>query len=376
MNFTVSFPGLGINNIEISRKAFTLFGIDVYWYGLLIAFAVLLTLFLAVRQSKPFGLSQDDVLDTYLVLLPMIIIFARLYYVVFSWHEYSDNLLSIFDTRRGGLAFYGGVIGGILAILGVSYYKGKKLLNMLDFFAVYLPLGQAIGRWGNFFNQEAFGTNTTLPWGMISNGTTQYLFNLGDPSLNPTQPVHPTFLYEFLGNLLIFALLLFIRKRSTFQFETGAWYLLTYGALRFFVESIRTDALFIGHTGIRVSMLLSAIMVICALVYLAYGYRAVGRDTLPAALVKDWDSLTPRGEARRLALQEAALTDEEKKEIVEEEKATEEKAEAEEAEHEGAVSDKPASEEEAGEPAEETAEKPAEEAEKPADSDAAETKED
>lgn len=266
----VEFPGLGLE-LRIDRVAFTLFGYPIYYYGLCIALAVFLTLFLAYRQSSAFGLKKDYVLDVYLLMLPTVILGARLYYVLFSWSRYQDQpLWKILDIREGGLAFYGGVLAGALMLCCYARYRRLSVLGLLDFFVVYLPLGQAIGRWGNFFNQEAFGSNTELPWGMYSEATRQYLAGLQDPALNPALPVHPTFLYECLGNLLIFALLLYVRKRLRFRLETVAWYLLLYGFLRFFVESIRTDALFIGQTNIRVSMLLSGLMFLLAFAYLAF----------------------------------------------------------------------------------------------------------
>lgn len=288
--YFVSFPGLGIDNLEISPVAFTLFGFPIYWYGLLIAAAVLVCMFLALRDSKAFGLKQDDILDMLLLSVPLGIVCARLYFVIFEWSLYKDNLLKIFDTRSGGLAFYGGVIGGILGVALMSLFKKIPFHRVADFLIVYIPLGQAIGRWGNFFNQEAFGNNTGLPWGMISNRTRSYLASLGQSGINPDQPVHPTFLYEFLANLLIFFLLRRIRKQSKQKFETLSWYLILYGGVRFFVESIRTDALFIGQSNVRVSMLVSALMVLGAALYLGKLWlndrRALRRAALgdPAAI--------------------------------------------------------------------------------------------
>lgn len=258
--FDVSFPGLGIENLEINRVAFSVFGVEIYWYGLLISFAVILSLLLAQKSAKKFGVNPDYVTDTIMLIVPMMLIFARLYYVVFALDEFKGDFLKIFNLRTGGLAFYGGVIGGILSIILVAKWRKIGFCRMADLLVVYLPLAQGIGRWGNFFNQEAFGTNTNLPWGMISDGTSSYLriTGIGDPSL----PVHPTFLYEFTGNMIIFAALVYIRKISKRPFETSVAYLVLYGLLRFFVESIRTDALFVGSTNIRVSMLLSGLMVI------------------------------------------------------------------------------------------------------------------
>ncbi len=267
-DFLVSFPGLGINDIGINRVAFTIGGISIYWYGVLIALAVLLCMVLATKQSKKFGIDPDFVLDNFLVIIITMIIGARLYYVAFTWDDYKNDLLSIFDTRKGGLAFYGGVIGALLGIIIYHKIKKKKVEPFLDFIVVYVPLGQAIGRIGNFINQEAFGTNTDLPWGMISNGTTAYLAANPQLGQDPNLPVHPTFLYEFIGNMILFGILLKFRKTNKVPYATVAMYLLGYGIIRFFVEGIRTDALFIGNTNIRISQLLSAAMVVVALLYL------------------------------------------------------------------------------------------------------------
>ena len=187
----------------------------------------------------------------------------------------------IFDTRAGGLAFYGGVIGGVLAAWLVTRIKKLPFSYMADFLIVYLPLGQAIGRWGNFFNQEAFGINTTLPWGMISNETTRYLTLVGIPGVDANLPVHPTFLYEFIANMLLFGLLLYIRNRSRRPYTAVMSYLIGYGLVRFFVESIRTDALFVPGTTIRVSMALSAVMVVGGLIGLLFIRQYTNRHPLP-----------------------------------------------------------------------------------------------
>jgi len=264
--FHVGFPGLGIDSITVNRVAFRLFGMDVYWYGILISFAVVLGLFLAYRNAARFGVKPDYVLDTVIAVVPLMIVFARLYYVVFALDEFQGNWLNIFNLRTGGLGFYGGVIGGILAVVLVSKFRRVPLARMIDLLVVYLPLGQAIGRWGNFFNQEAFGSNTSLPWGMISEGTTKYLAAVG--GFDPSMPVHPTFLYEFIANMLIFVLLCIVRAKSKRPYETISVYLIAYGFVRFFVESVRTDSLYIGNTGIRISMVLSGMMVIGGMIAL------------------------------------------------------------------------------------------------------------
>lgn len=289
--FHVSFPGLGIDSIAISRVAFRLFGIDVYWYGILISFAVVLGLFLAYRSAARFGVKPDYVLDTVIAVVPLMIVFARVYYVVFALDEFKGNWLGIFNLRTGGLGFYGGVIGGVFAVILVSKIRRVPLSRMMDLLVVYLPLGQAIGRWGNFFNQEAFGTNTTLPWGMISEGTTRYLAGIG--GFDPSLPVHPTFLYEFIANMLIFGLLCYIRRKSKRPYETLFVYLLSYGFVRFFVESVRTDSLYIGNTGIRISMVLSGAMFlggVAALILIRRKPVVEGRAGL-VALPKKEDTL-------------------------------------------------------------------------------------
>ncbi len=295
-SYRVTFPGLGIEDgLEISRVAFRLGSIEIYWYGLLIALAVLLAMFLSVRHAPQFDLKPDDVLDYYLWTIPIGIAGARLYYVIFAWDEFSGNFWSIFDTRNGGLAFYGGIIAGAICIFVIGKLKKINFARTAHFFIPYVALGQAIGRWGNFFNQEAFGTNTTLPWGMYSNGTRAYLASLNNPALDPNMPVHPTFFYEFLGNMIIFFILLSVRKKRRDHFEPLAWYLVLYGGLRFFVERIRTDSLYIGHTDVRVSELVSALMVIAGVAYLLYlrfGSKRSERRTEMAALLKS----APEGE--------------------------------------------------------------------------------
>ncbi|NCA99367.1 MAG: prolipoprotein diacylglyceryl transferase [Clostridia bacterium] len=303
----VSFPGIGIENLPVSRVAFSLFGVPVYWYGLLIATAIILSLFLSSRQADKFGLKSDDILDIYIYLIPAMIVFARIYYVIFEWDYYNADWRRIFNTREGGLAFYGGVIGGALAIILVAKFKKIKIADILDFIIVYVPLAQAIGRWGNFFNQEAFGTNTTLPWGMISSQTSAYLANV--PGADAFAPVHPTFLYEFIGNLVLFFILLKIRSSRRFSFQVLLTYLLGYGIVRFFVEGIRTDALFIGDTSWRISQVLSAVMVVVSVVLIVVlGQKAARIQSAQAATLEDFVEILPLEQAIDSGTSEAAAT--------------------------------------------------------------------
>ncbi len=269
MNFVeVKFPGLGID-VNISPVAFHLGSIEVYWYGILIAFAIVLSVILAVKQAKSLNFPEGLVYDTILMIIPCAIIGARLYFVACNLDYYTKNPKAIFDLRSGGLAIYGGVILVFLGGLLMCYIRKIPFRELADYCVVYLPLGQAIGRWGNFFNQECFGTNTTLPWGMTSSTIESYLRS-SCPTLVSTMPVHPTFLYESLADLAIFFILLYIRKHSKIPFETSCAYFALYGTARFFIEGLRTDSLYIGNTSIRTSQLLSLIFVIVALAYIAY----------------------------------------------------------------------------------------------------------
>ncbi len=252
---TVSFPNLfGGFDINVSRVAFSIFSIDIYWYGLIIGIGFALAVFLALRNSKRHGIEEDDVINILLIAVPIAIIFARLFYVAF----YSKNwtFLEIINIRDGGLAIYGGIIGGFGA--GAVYAKIKKLnfLALGDLGGPYFALAQAIGRWGNFVNQEAFGYNTNLPWGMTSIPITNELNIMAAKGIdvNPYLPVHPTFLYESIWNVLVFTLLIILSRRKKFNGQIFCLYMALYGFGRMFIEGLRTDSLMLG--GIRVSQLI------------------------------------------------------------------------------------------------------------------------
>ncbi|MHB8061852.1 MAG: prolipoprotein diacylglyceryl transferase [Ruminiclostridium sp.] len=271
----VSFPGLGINNLDISRIAFKVFNTPIYWYGVIIALAFLVCVLWAMKDSKKFDIVPETVIDLMLFAGPAAIICARIYFVIFSWGNYKNNLKEIFFIRDGGLAVLGGVIGGIVTAYFVARYKKIPTTKFFDFFVPYLALGQAIGRWGNFFNQEAFGTNTSLPWGMTSPATKDYLSRSAQQLLDvngitvyPDLPVHPTFLYESILCIAIFALLLWMRKKKKFDGEVFCLYFVTYGLGRAFIEGLRTDSLMIGS--LRVSQLLSIVLVIVFGIFIIY----------------------------------------------------------------------------------------------------------
>ena len=260
----VEFPNLFKNHglkLNINDVAFKIGSFEVRWYGLLISFVVLLSIFLGMRSCKKYNIDPNDLLDYLIFALPAAIIGLRVYYVVFNFSQYKDNLLSVFYFWEGGLAIYGGIIGAVIAVFIVSKVKKQKFLHIVDFLIGYVALGQAVGRWGNFFNQEAFGGPTTLPWGMTGDKIALFVRSQG---WDIGTLVHPTFLYESLWCFIVFTAIMLYR-RSKFYKSDGeclALYMIMYGFERMLVEGLRTDSLYIGKTGIRVSQLLSAILVI------------------------------------------------------------------------------------------------------------------
>lgn len=232
----IEFPKLGIK-LFIEPVAFQLGNLTVRWYGIIIAAAIMLALSLALRQAKRFRIKDDDLIDMFLIALPVSILFARLFFVVFKWDMFKNDLLGIFRVWEGGVAIYGAVIGAVLSLYIFSRIRKTDMWLMADFACVYLPLAQAIGRWGNFINQELYGTNTDLPWGMT--GSIIQIFP--DQGVDPSMPVHPTFLYESLWNMLVFVILLRIRKHNKIRGGVFASYLALYSLGRFLAEMLRVD---------------------------------------------------------------------------------------------------------------------------------------
>lgn len=266
---TVTFPGLGWE-LELNRVAFSLFGMDFYWYGLLIAIGFICAITFATRKAKVVGLNADAMTDVIFGATIIGVIGARLYYVAFNWEYYSEDLTRIFDTRSGGLAIYGGIIFGFLAGWLLGKWKKVRFLPLADVASGGFLIAQSIGRWGNFVNVEAFGANTTLPWGMGGPAVESYLTEhqaeleaLG-MSIDPTMPVHPTFFYESMWCLLGFLLMQWVIKHRKFDGECFLFYIGWYGAGRMIIEGLRTDSLIIGSTGIRVSQLVAVCAVIAA----------------------------------------------------------------------------------------------------------------
>jgi len=232
--------------------AFTIGKFDIMWYGILMASGVILGFILLYLRAKKHGLNADRVYDLIICCIPSGAICARLYYVIFEWDSYKDNLKSIFDFRAGGLAIHGAIIGGFgLALLLLNKWK-EPVAKWIDLAACSLPLAQAIARWGNYFNSEAHGTPTNLPWAIYADG----------------QWVHPTFLYESIWCLLLFFFLLWLSEsgHQKFDWQITFLYGLLYSLERFFVEGLRTDSLMIGS--FKQAQVLSAVVVVISLVML------------------------------------------------------------------------------------------------------------
>ncbi len=261
----IAFPGLGLE-FAIDPVAFSIGAKPIYWYAIIIAAGFLLAAWYAMRRANSLSVDPDRLLDALIWATPIAIICARLYYVAFEFDRYRDNLVSILYIWEGGIAIYGAVIGAIITLAIYCKVKRQNLLAMLDVGALGLLIGQAIGRWGNFVNGEAYGTATSLPWRMVVNGVV----------------AHPTFLYESLWNALGFVLLHFRSKHRKFKGEIFLLYVAWYGLGRGMIEGLRTDSLYIAGTGLRVSQLLGFATCLIAVIVLFIQY--VFRDHPEEAL--------------------------------------------------------------------------------------------
>ena len=270
MSNLVTFPGLGLS-FEVNRVAFTIGSINIYWYGVLIALGIVLAILFAFRHCTEFGIDGDGLTDVVVVGVIMGILSARAYYVAMAPFSY-DSIWDMLSIRDGGLAIYGGIIGAV--VFGSLGCKWRRLpvLPVLDLTGICFLIGQCIGRWGNFVNQEAFGCNTTLPWGMYSAATEAYLRGStvtapAGVTIDPTMPVHPTFLYESLWCLVGFVLLRLYMKYRRFNGDMALLYAIWYGAGRFWIEGLRTDSLLlVPSLGLRASQLLAAVAVVGGLI--------------------------------------------------------------------------------------------------------------
>lgn len=270
---TIIFEGLGISiDVPSDGVLFRIGSLSVRWYAAMIALGMILAAIYGFRMMKRYKVNEDKFLNAIIGGVIGGIVGARLYYVAFSWETYADNPLSILYIWEGGLAIYGGIIGALL--VGGIIAKIQKLCvrDCFDIASMGFLIGQCLGRWGNFFNREAFGGNTTLPWGMTSfkiQNELAYLKSTG-VDVDPALPVHPTFLYESLWCIVGFVLIHFlIAKRRTFKGQVFLSYCIWYGVGRTIFEGLRTDSLMIGS--FRVSQLLSIALVVAGIVLYIIG---------------------------------------------------------------------------------------------------------
>ncbi len=278
--------------INPDRVAFSVFGRDIYWYGVLMALGIVIAVLLAMREAKRKQMNEDTVLDLCLIIIPCGVVGARLYYVLFELDQYLSDPIRMLYIWEGGLAIFGAVIGGLIGMALYSYKKKLRFFRLADIIAPGLVLAQAIGRWGNFFNQEAFGlpvTNPDLLWFPMS-VKIDTPWNGGFHTFNGvvcTEPYHlATFFYESLWCFLVFLFLWFIlRKRTKHDGDVFIWYVMLYSFERMFVEGLRGDSLWLIEGAVRVSQLLSFLLFLGALTFLLVRHlkeKKLGRLIWPA----------------------------------------------------------------------------------------------
>lgn len=278
----IEFPNLGISLYDV-KSGFDIFGFRIAFYGVVIALGMIVGYYVAEWQARRTNQNPDNYLDFTLFAVPISVICARIFYVIFSWDLYKDNIWSVFNTRNGGLAIYGGVIGAVVTAYIFARIKKMNFALLLDTGCLGLITGQIIGRWGNFFNCEAFGGYAgnslfamKLPWNVakshmsLANALAMEQYVVEDSIL-----VHPTFLYESVWNLMLLIVLIIYSKHKKFDGEIILFYLIGYGLGRFWIESMRTDQLLLWNTKIPVSMALSVLLIIASLGVFIYKRKKV-----------------------------------------------------------------------------------------------------
>lgn len=310
----IQFPKLGWT-FRIDPTAFKIGSLEVQWYGLIITLGLILAFIYCFPKMKRFGLDSDRTIDAVLGGIIGGLVGARLYYVIFNWDQYKDDLKSIFNTREGGLAIYGGIIGALAVGLLICKIRKVKILPMLDITCIGFLIGQGVGRWGNFVNQEAFGGKTDSFLGMTGGRIQEYIFENsaslggsltaeGSGIMNlELYPVHPCFLYESVWCLLGFVLLAFWSKRRKYDGQLLLMYMAWYGAERFFVEGLRSDSLYIGS--IRVSQALSALIFVVSVILQIVMFSRIRRDPERYVLyvnTKESHQLIEEGRRRRMGM--------------------------------------------------------------------------
>ena len=280
MNMQINFPNLGIF-LENVGKNFSVFGLEIEFYGCTMAIGILVGYLLAAKEAKRTGQNPDDYLDMLLYAVFFALVGARLYYVLFKWDYYGKNLMQILNLRQGGLAIYGGIIGAFTTVYFFAKKRKLSWLQMLDTACPGLAAGQVIGRWGNFFNREAFGDYTNglfamqLPVSAVRSGEITEKMWEHMEVINGVEfiQVHPTFLYEGLWNLGVILFLYWYRDRKKFMGERVLWYVVLYGIGRFWIESLRTDQLLIPGIGFPISQLLGAVLAIGGSMMIYLGHK-------------------------------------------------------------------------------------------------------
>lgn len=285
MHRTIDFPNIGIHLTSVGDHI-TIFGFDIAYYGIIIGLGILAGLLIAVAEAKRSGQNPEVYYDLVIYAVIFSIIGARLYYVIFSWDMYKDDLKSILNIRQGGLAIYGGVIAAIITVF--VFAKVRKLSPYLIFDTAGLGLvaGQMIGRWGNFFNREAFGEYTDsflamrLPEDAVRQSDITELMRQNMETIKGVNyiQVHPTYLYESLWCLMVLVIMLLYRKHKKFDGEVFLVYLLGYGLGRVWIEGLRTDQLLLPKIGLPVSQMFAGVIVIVSLVLILYNRRKCKKE--------------------------------------------------------------------------------------------------
>lgn len=292
----ITFPALGW--MFNPSRGFSIGPLQIHWYGLLIALGMLLAVVYACRRCKTFGLTDNDLIDGVLCIVPFAVLCARAYYCIFQWEAYADNPISVLYIWQGGLAIYGGVIGAAIGIVVFALIKKSKvkLTAVLDITALGFLIGQSVGRWGNFINREAFGAETTsfLRMGLLNKLTGEVTY------------YHPTFLYESLWNACGFVLLHYLTPKRKYDGQIALGYVAWYGLGRAMIEGLRTDSLYLGP--IRVSQLLAAVscfVAVTVLIFMAFKkhdpeklfVNVVAKRNAPTEAVEAEEAAQPAEEA-------------------------------------------------------------------------------